>query len=181
MLKFNPFILLAVALLNMVNCLGQSKNTGPIISDFGAVFTVENPDFVLNTLKNYHAVFDVMASPESHTVLNPNIETAARFLNMHAQAGIPINQLKAALVIHSTASKDILSDSAYQARYGTENPNKKLIQAITAAGGQVILCGQSAASRGIARDELMPEVQLALSAMTALIQLQDEGYRLIKF
>lgn len=168
-------------LLAIAPILAQSKEKGPIITDFGEVFKIENPDFKLDTSKEYKAVFDVIESPESHGAINPAMETAARFLNMHAQAGVPHDQLQVALVVHGRASKDILSNGAYNQRYGTDNPNLKLIQAILDAGGQVIMCGQSAAGRGIPREAFIPGVQLSLSAMTALIQLQDENYRLIKF
>lgn len=175
------FLFIALFTFHVVILPGQTPTTGPVIADYGAVFAIENPDFKIAMDREFKAVFDVMESPETHGSVNAGLETAARFLNMHARAGIPVEQLKVALVVHHAASKDILSDVAYRKRYGTDNPNQKLVQAILGAGGQVILCGQSAAGRGIAREEPIPNVQLALSAMTALIQLQDEGYRLIKF
>lgn len=159
----------------------QEKAAGPIINEYGKVFKVENTDFVIDTSQEFKAVFDVMETPEGHETINPYIETAARFLNMHGQVGIPAAQLKVALVLHNLAAKDVISNDAYQKKYGEDNPNEVLIKALIAAGGQVILCGQSAMSRGIAKEELIEGVQLSLSAMTALIQLQNENYRLIKF
>jgi len=85
------------------------------------------------------------------------------------------------LVVHSKASKDILNNEAYKKQYGTDNPNTELIKALLNTGGQIIFCGQSSMSRGISKEELIAGVQLSLSAMTALIQLQNEDYRLIKF
>ena len=122
-----------------------------------------------------------MGSPEGHDQINATIETAARFLNMHAQQGIPAEQLKVALVFHNQASKDVISNAAYNKRYGSNNPNEKLINALLDAEAQIIFCGQSSASRGFPKEDLIPNIQLSLSAMTALIQLQDENYRLIKF
>ena len=159
----------------------QDKSTGPIIKNFGNVWAIENPDFKVDTTKTYKAVFDIMDSPESHTVVNASIETAARFLNMHAQSGVPPENLKVALVVHNNASKDVITDEAYQKRFGTTNPNSALIKALQDAGGEIIFCGQSSVSRDFPREELIDGVQLSLSAMTALIQLQDENYRLIKF
>ena len=52
-----------------------------------------------------------------------------------------------------------------------------MIGELLAAGHPVILCGQSAASRGVPTDQLIPGVEVALSAMTAFLLLQDEGYR----
>jgi len=49
------------------------------------------------------------------------------------------------------------------------------------AGGEIIFCGQSSKSRGFPKEDLIEGVQMSLSAMTALIHLQDDNYRLIKF
>lgn len=180
MKKLYVFTLLFV-IGTQATLLAQTKKTGPIIKDFGKVWAIENPDFKVNPSKEYKAVFDIMNSPDSHESVNATIETAARFLNMHAQSGVPVENLKIALVVHNKASKDVITNKAYQKKYGTDNPNQELIKALMDAGGQIIFCGQSSLSRDFPREDLIEGVQLSLSAMTALIQLQDEDYRLIKF
>lgn len=174
------FPLIAILIIQS-SLFAQKKQTGPIIKDYGKVWTIENPDFKVNPEKEYKAVFDIMNSPDSHDRVNASIETAARFLNMHAQSGVPAKNLKVALVVHNKASKDVIDNDAYKKKYGTDNPNQELIKALIDAGGQIIFCGQSSVSRGYPREDLIEGVQLSLSAMTALIQLQDEDYRLIKF
>lgn len=159
----------------------QEKTTGPIIKNHGKVWKIENLDIQVDTTKEYKVVFDIMDSPEDKNTVNAKIETAARFLNMHAQAGVPAENLKAVIVVHNAASKDIILDSAYQDKYGVKNPNTDLMKELLDANVEVIFCGQSSVSRGFPKEDLIPGVQLSLSAMTALIQLQDEGYRLIKF
>ncbi|MGB5555004.1 MAG: DsrE family protein [Flavobacteriaceae bacterium] len=173
------FLFLAIFYTSMV--AAQTKSKGPVISEFGEVFAIENATFPLDTTKEYKAVFDIMTSPESHQELNRSMETAARFLNMHAQAGVPVSNLKAAMVVHNEASKDVITNEAYQKRYNTNNPNLELIQALLKADVQVVFCGQSSAARNFPKEDLIPGVQLALSAMTALIQFQNQEYRLIKF
>lgn len=163
------------------SAFSQEKNTGPIIKNHGKVWKINNVDIEVDTTKEYKVVFDIMDSPEDKNTVNAKIETAARFLNMHAQAGVPAENLKAVIVVHNAASKDIIVDSAYQDKYGTKNPNTDLMKALLNAKVEVIFCGQSSVSRGFPKEDLIPGVQLSLSAMTALIQLQDEGYRLIKF
>ncbi|MEJ1221777.1 DsrE family protein [Sediminicola sp. 1XM1-17] len=172
------FIFFLLILSNTV--FAQSKNAGPIIEGFGKVFRVDNPEFKLDTQKEFKVVFDVTSSSEEMGELNLSIETAARFLNMHAQSGIPKKQLKVAMVVHSKAGKDLLNNTAYQKRYQVDNPNYQLIEALLKADVQIIMCGQSAASRGFERTELIPGVQISLSAMTALIQLDGEGYTILK-
>ncbi len=181
MLKIIPLSFVFILFLGIASTKAQTKTAGPIIKEFGKVFAVGNQDFKIDSTTTYKAVFDIMHSPEDKETLNKSIETAARFLNMHAQNGVPIDRLKVALVVHNAASKDIITNEAYQKRYGTDNPNEKLIKALLAVGGKVIFCGQSSESRGFPKGDLIPGVQLSLSAMTALIQLQNETYRLIKF
>lgn len=179
-----PRLVKVLSLLTFTFCISlnaQTKKSGPIITGFGEVWEINEPDYKTKEDMELKAVFDIMNSPEDHNQLNATIETAARFLNMHAQSGVPADQLKIALVVHNKASKDIITNEAYQKRYGTNNPNYELVQALLDAGGQIIFCGQSSLSRDFPREELIDGVQLSLSAMTALIQLQHEDYRLIKF
>ena len=179
-MKYYPFSLLICCLISLT-LSSQEKKAGPVISDFGPVWKVENPDFKTNTTNEFKVVFDIYNSPESHEEINRSIETAARFLNMHTQAGVPASQLKVALVVHNKASKDIIHNAAYMKRYGVNNPNKQLIESLLEADVQVILCGQSSNSRGFPKEDLIPGSQIALSAMTAILQLQQQGYQLIKF
>ena len=169
-------------LLSIPLCsFAQVKETGPVIEDYGAVWPIENPDFKTPKEEPLKVVFDIMNSPESHDEVNASIETAARFLNMHAQAGVPLANLKVALVVHNKASKDIMTSAAYKERYGTENPNEGLVRELLEAGAEFIFCGQSSYSRDFPRSQTIEGVQFSLSAMTALIVLQNRGYRLVKF
>jgi len=173
-----------LSLVSFIFCTSlsaQTKKAGPIITNYGKVWEIKDPDFIVDHAKEFKVVFDIMNSPEDYSAINATIETAARFLNMHAQSGIPKGQLKVALVVHNRASKDIITNAAYKKRYGTDNPNSELVKALLDTGGQIIFCGQSSLSRDFPKEELIDGVQMSLSAMTALIQLQDEDYRLIKF
>jgi len=153
---------------------------GPIIEEFGAVFDVLESDWETPDVM-YRSVFDVRDPAESPDERNRGIETVARYLNMHARAGVPREKLHAVLVLHGGAAKGALSDDAHRERYGTANPDRELIHALIDAGAEVILCGQSAMSRGFPAADLAPGVRLALSAMTALVAYQQQGYSLIAF
>jgi len=159
--------------------LGPSA-PGPVIRDFGPVFQVENPDFA-TPMGDYKAVFDVSQGAEGPDQRNARIETLARFLNMHAQAGVPRENMKLALVLHGSAGKDALGHDGYRKRYGIDNPNYDMIQSLHAFGVRIVLCGQTQMNRGLRRDELASGVEVALSAMTALVALQSQGYNLISF
>lgn len=150
---------------------------GPVIRTAGAVFEVRDPDFATPVDRDYKLAFEMSQPAESPGELNVVLNSIARYLNMHAQAGVPAARVAAAVVVHGGAGWEVLGDEGYRARYGVDNPNLPLIQELLGAGVQVILCGQTAASRGIPRDGLVDGVQVALSAMTAFLVLQDEGYR----
>lgn len=161
--------------------LAQQENTGPVIQGYGAVWDIPQQSYPTDTTKTFRVVFDVMQSPEDKTAVNPWMETAARFLNMHARGGVPPEALKVALVVHNQASTDLLDDPFYQDLFGVSNPNAPLLKELMDFGADVIFCGQSSHAREVPIEQTLPGVRLSLSAMTALIQLQDSGYRLIKF
>ncbi|WP_067034560.1 DsrE family protein [Allomuricauda sp. CP2A] len=178
-MKMYRFPILFCALFSLF-AVSQEKKAGPIIENYGEVFVVENPDYKTNVNEEFKVVFDVATGPDSHEEINKSIETAARFLNMHAQNGVPASQLKAALIIHGTATTNIVTNEAHKKRFGVDNPNANMLQSLMDAGVEVILCGQSSKSRHVPKEDLIPGEKIALSAMTALIQLQNDGYRLMK-
>ena len=178
-MNFYRFPILLCSFFSLLG-ISQEKKAGPIIENYGEVFAVEDPDFKTDTDQEFKVVFDVAIGPDSHEEINKRIETAARFLNMHAQNGVPASQLKAALVIHGTATANIMNNEAHENRFGVPNPNADLLQSLMDSGVEVILCGQSSKSRNVSKENLIPGEKISLSAMTALIQLQNDGYRLIK-
>jgi len=159
--------------------LSQAR-TGPVIDDYGPVYDVPSPDFA-TPLGPSRVVFEVAEGAPDAGQLNTRLETVARYLNMHARAGRPVGAMQVALVVHGSAGKDLLGLEGFRERYAVENPNYDLIQQLIGAGVQVVLCGQTQTHRGVARDELAPGVEVALSAMTALVALQSRGYIVIAF
>lgn len=161
--------------------LSQNNSAeGKIIKNFGETFKVENPDIKTDTSAELKVIFDVSKTSEEKNVINKYIVTAARFLNMHAEAGMKPSQLKVAMTIHGDAWKDVLNDEDYKKKFGVVNPNSKLIKELSNAGVDIIICGQTAMFRKI-DNKTLPEVKLALSAMTALLQYQNNGYKFLTF
>lgn len=152
---------------------------GPVLKSYGPYFKIENRDSQLPTKHSYKVVFDITKTAEDKTAHSRYLESVARFMNMHAANGIKVEDMSIAVVLHGASTKDSLNDDAYKRRYQTDNPNLDLIKALSDKGVQFYLCGQSAAFSGINKDELSSEISLALSAMTMLTLLQQEGYALI--
>ena len=169
--------LTALLLLASVAEAQQRTLPGPIIHSAGAVFSVPSTDFETALDQEYKVAFEIASAASSPDRLNTSLNTVARYLNMHAQAGVPEDNIHAAIVVHGTAGWEMLDDDAYRERHGVDNPNAELIRELVASGTQVILCGQTVAGRGIPTDRLADGVQLALSAMTAFLVLQEDGYR----
>ena len=153
----------------------------PAIPNFGRTFAVPNPDFPTDTTKEYKVVFDIYTHPDDPSRINPQLNTLARFINMHTQAGVPLKNLHVACVIHNKASVEALDHPAYRERFGVDNPNIALMEELEQAGAKVYMCGQSVAARGLKREELAAPVKVGLSAMTIILSLQEQGYELIKF
>lgn len=153
------------------------RRPGPVIEDFGAVYDVPDPDMDTPVDHVYRVVFDVGRSSEVPGSLNPWLDTVARFLNMHARAGVPPGNMELAVVLHGEAARDALLEGPFLERFGATNRNTELLRRLADAGVELYMCGQSAASRGLPADQLLEPVQTALSAMTARVVLESRGYR----
>lgn len=176
------FSLIATLLLLPFTALAGPADfkTGPTIEEFGPNAAV--PDGVaLPSDSHFKVAFDAAKASEGDA-LNRTLESAARFINMHGAAGVQPDNIDVAVIVHGGAAFDLLTPDAFaRNRDGAANPNVGLINALTEAGVQIILCGQTAAYRDISKDDLLPGVELALSAMTAHAQLQQDGYTLNPF
>lgn len=181
----HPFALALIAVIAPVALAAQTAPAqpakGPVIADYGPVYVVPNTGLPTPMLQELKVRFDVADTPADLKAVSPQLETAARFLNMHARAGVSPERLKVAVVVHGAAAKDVLSNEAYRKRHGIDNPNLALLEALKRAGVRVYLCGQTAGSRGIVAADLAPPAQMALSAMTAHLVLNAEGYVLNPF
>ena len=155
--------------------------TGPVIENYGPVYAVPEGSFNLDPQQDYKVIMDIGKGPEDTSALNRGIESAARFINMNARNGIEPGKVKLAVVLHGSAGRAVLTDQAHEKHFETANPNKSLMEELGRAGVDIYICGQTAAHRGFAPDQLLPEVTLAVSAMTVHVRLQQEGYRAILF
>lgn len=161
----------------------QSKKTttGPVFKDFGAVFTVEDAELLLDTDREYKVIFDVYSDDKKAGNMNPLVNTVARFMNMHAQNGVPKENMNIVLILHGAATKNALNEKTFKKKYKTRHPNAELIKALTENNVEVYVCGQSLLSKGYDEKDLSEHVQMSLSALTALVKYQSEGYQIINF
>lgn len=158
---------------------------GTAIPEFGEIAPV-NVDSDLRVKKNtkFKIVFDVNKQADAGG-LNRGFVTAARFINMHVEAGARPKNIKLAIVLHGKAAKDVTSVKYYGASQEGDdikpNANAALVQTLIDHGVKFYVCGQTASYYDIKNDDLLPGVQMALSAMTAHALLQQKGYTLNPF
>lgn len=149
--------------------------SGPIIQSTGRSVLVSDATFKIPDGHIFKAVYVIDRADTLE--INAQLTTIARFLNIHARHGAK-ERVYAAAVVHGSGWMSLLSDSAYGARFGGKpNPSKQLVEELLANNVQLVLCGQTAGFRGVKREELLPGVQLAISAMTALNVFQAQGYQ----
>jgi intracellular sulfur oxidation DsrE/DsrF family protein len=168
-----------VALAQAPGSVSQ-QTSGPVISAAGPSFVVQEPTFATPARGDLKALFEINVGGGDTVKVNEQLVTMARFFNIHARNGVTESRLKAAAVIHGSGWTALLSDSAFAARFGGKpNPSRKLVEELLQHGAQLVLCGQTAGARNVRRDELLPGVKVSVSAMTAMIALQNDGYRFI--
>ena len=177
-------VLVFIASISVTFGFSQDDETAmqqePVIANFGTTLPVRTDVEVAPGTK-FKLRFDVedKAKPGS---INQSFDLAARFINLHAAAGIPLENIDIAIVIHGGAAADVTQPGYYK----TFNKDRDNVSAAALATLQKFdvkfyLCGQSAAAQGISNADLLPGVKMALSAMTMHALLDQEGYSLNPF
>ena len=161
------------------HAMASEPSLGPVIEAYGPTYPIDDRDVSLPEDFTYKAVFDAAVNHDEKE-LNTGLVSVARYLNMHARNKVPVENMKIAVVAHGPALKTLLTDAAYETRYGIANPNTELVGKLKAAGVSFYVCGQSMAFGGVRRDELADSAEVALSAMTMLTILQSDGFALLR-
>lgn len=147
----------------------------PVVPGYGAV--VEIPNAVELPQKDSKVVFDVTAMKDG-TKPPAGLERVATLLNLAEVFGPSVNT-KVVVVLHGDATAVALDDAAYKAANGQPNPASDLLGKLTKAGVEVEVCGQSLARKGLAASGVRKDVQVAASAVSAVINWQARGYAYI--
>jgi intracellular sulfur oxidation DsrE/DsrF family protein len=171
---------LALVFVSMQS-MASDPVTGPVIKSYGPVFAVPDGSFNLEPDRHYKIVMDIGSGPEDPSELNRNIETAARFLNMHSRNGIKPENLELSVVLHGSGARAALTQEAHEKHFSVPNGSRQLIEELGSAGVAIYICGQTAGYHGYGSEDLLSEVSVAVSAMTVHVRLQQEGYQAILF
>jgi intracellular sulfur oxidation DsrE/DsrF family protein len=166
-------LLLVLLFSSLINAAEQP------IKGYGNYYNVPEHDEI-NDSTVFKIVFDV-ADGAKEGAQNNSINSLARFINMHVAHGVKPENIQLALVVHGSASVDVLANSEYKKRFNIDNKNRYLIEQLLVNNTQVFVCGQSATHFKVTPEQLIPGVKMSLSAMTAHAQLQQQGYTLNPF
>ncbi|WP_159023551.1 DsrE family protein [Formosa sp. L2A11] len=180
----SQFLFTLVLCLSLVHfSFGQvnTLTTGPVFYTVGAVYAVDNLDFIPEPSQDLKAIFDIANKQPDAIKPNRIISSLHRYYNMHVRYGTPKENIHLALVLHGGAVKDALSSHVYHEKYNVDNPNVDLIKTLSDMGVDIFLCGQSMTAKGYTKADLLPEVKVGLSAMSVLTVYQMNNYALIKF
>jgi intracellular sulfur oxidation DsrE/DsrF family protein len=148
----------------------------PSVKKYGAVV---NYDGVELPSKGAKIVIDMTTANPTAQGHSQAMDRVARLINLYGLGGVKPEQLEIVVVVHSAAYETILTNNAYRRRFRKENPNLDALNALTQAGVRFMVCGQSINARKIALDEINPNVKLAISAITTLVEHQQRGFSLL--
>jgi hypothetical protein len=100
----------------------RRSDIGSLLAHYSTRF-IARPQFVGKSM-----VFDATADAKPADV-NKGLDRVARLLNLYGAAGLKAQDVKIMIVLHGEATKSVLSDTAYKARFQVdENPNLPLIR-----------------------------------------------------
>lgn len=152
----------------------EPKFEFPQVAGYGGVVSVTGA--AESPRRGAKIVFDITSDSKPEEV-NKGLEAVARYLNLNAQAGHKLGDVKLALVLHGGATKAALGDAAYSKHTSSpKNPNLKLIHELKTHGVEVFVCGQSLARNKFARADVASELTVAVSALTVNVNKQQDGY-----
>ncbi|MEH6702560.1 DsrE family protein [Parasphingorhabdus sp.] len=169
-----------LALAQPASAQMENFKPGPVFEEFGPIAPVQQSEPVaIDSM--FKVSFDVAKAADPDK-LNRTIESAARFINMHVAAGVPEQNIRLAIVVHGGASFDLTHQEFFAAhKDGATNASAAAIAQLQEHGVKFYLCGQSAAAHGISNADLLPGVQMSLSAMTAHALLQQQDFTINPF
>jgi intracellular sulfur oxidation DsrE/DsrF family protein len=153
--------------------------TTPTIQGYGPIHNLPDSAFRPQPGHTYKVVFSLTQESKDPTKVNGGLDHVARTVNLYVASGVPLSKLKFVAVASGGATPLALDNVHYMAAYGVPNPNLPLIEELKKAGVTVAVCGQAVAEHHFGYDWINADVTLALSGLTTVTTLEQEGYGLM--
>ena len=178
--------LLAVALaLATLAAYGSTRQwpppESPVISAADGYVAIPGVAVAPDKTHKYLAIFDATRRAEKPTELLPALNMAGSELNAFGVAGVPLANVRFAVVFHGPALAGILKDAHYRGKFGVSNPNLPVLEQLRKAGVELFVCGQNLAFEHVDPATLAPSVTVASDALIVLMAYQNHGYALLSF
>jgi len=150
----------------------------PLIPGYGEVTPVENAGERPDPALDYKVVLNATKGGGNDAPA-PFLDKAAKVANLLAQSGVAAGHRHIVVILQGPATLAVLNPVGLKARNLARNPSADLIAKLNAAGVSVRVCGQALAAAHIGREEVLPGIQVDLSALTTVSALQLRGYALL--
>ena len=151
----------------------------PTIQGAGKMHALPQAAYQPDAKATYKVVFGLTGAAAKPDQVSPGLERVARTVNLYVHAGVPLKHLHFVAIAYGAATAIALDDAHYQKQYGVPNPNLPVIAQLRKAGIDVAVCGQAVAEHEYQYDWIDPRVTLALSGLTTITELQQQGYALV--
>ena len=182
---FRLSCLLAVLVLGPLPAVASgappAANSGqtPTIVSAGRMHEAPQAAYQPDPKLTYKVVFNITRGAQKPSQINPGIERVARAVNLFTHAGVPLDHLKFVAIASGGATPAVLQDAYYQKQFGVANPNLAVIAELRKAGVDVAVCAQAIPGQHFEFDWVDPNVTVALSSLTTVTALQQQGYALM--
>lgn len=131
-----------------------------IKSVWAPVAVVNELDVKMDPTAEHNIVFDFFihnkvngkGSKLDSASINMGLNDIARIYNLHIAGGVPKEKVHFVAAVHAMAESSFLTNEAYQKKYKMNNPNLPLIEQLSNAGVQFLLCSQSHSWFGFKKD-----------------------------
>jgi intracellular sulfur oxidation DsrE/DsrF family protein len=150
-----------------------------LIRELGSGRPIADPSFPAPRDLTYRIAWHVTDKPETPAARVDGFRRPANMLVMMDANGVPRRNVHLAIVVHGEATRSLLRNDAYRAATGVDNASIPLLEALNAAGVQVIVCGAALFNRNVPRDQLLPFVKVATTATMAHVILGAQGYTVL--
>ena len=167
---------LALAVVVLLPRFAAAQEGEALIRKAGAFAPIPNPGFAADKSMELKVVWDVTEAPPTPGEMPAGFSRPANFFMLAEAEGVPRARMHLALLVHGGATPSLMSNAHYRAAKGVDNPSIPLLTAMSDAGVQIIVCGQSIVRQKIAREQLLPFVKVSTSATIARAVLHAQGY-----
>lgn len=175
---------LTVSLFMLISCTSQAQDQwrSPVIHGYGLEMPLPHAAVQPDTTIQYKIIFEITKAPRQKGDVTPGLEHLARLINVYDDAGIPPSKLKLVAVVTGPATRLVLNNELYQKKFKQKNPDAQLVKLLKEKGGVTFyVCGQALHGMGYNEKDVLPQFQVALSALTVVPTYELRGYALMSF